>query len=350
MLATWTSGQVSDLNQQRFDYSRQAVEFQQLVSKMTNHGLPQTYTSIPPSLNPRVVPGKNPASVFSTSEATSTAQCHRIREYSWASLPSNQVEGDTLTVVENIDIGHRHFSLLHWLYPAQFLPFTNQPNQQQSKTTLSKEDLYSAAKTSLSLKRQHNGGHTSWSAMWEANLWARLGHGEEAFASIKHLVSRYLTSNFLSLHPPLDPHGSKDCVTCYTDEFNHQMEQRKQQMLSQVDHNRQRRLDETDQAMEDPIFHPPPLQLPPLPQFGSMTGADSSPVQTGPSVANGVKPHLRGQPPGVDQDMRHLQQLPPHALTIEVPDVTRRRGFVTDRGEKVRSLPRKLVLLFLMRY
>eukprot|EP01033_Poteriospumella_lacustris_P003160 gene3160-2325_t len=78
LLATWTSGQVSDLNQQRFDYSRQAVDFQQLVSKMTNHGLPQTYTSIPPSLNPRVVPGKNPASVLFTSEATSTVQCHRI--------------------------------------------------------------------------------------------------------------------------------------------------------------------------------------------------------------------------------------------------------------------------------
>lgn len=326
---------MSELNKQHFDYSRQAIAFQQLVSKMTNRGLPQTYTTTAPPLNPREAPGKNPTSGLSTSKATSTAQCHRIREYTWASLPSSQTEGETVTVVENIDVGHRHFSLLHWLYPAQFLPFTNQPNNLQSKTAVSKEDLYSAAKTSLMLKRQHNGGHTSWSAMWEANLWARLGHGEEAFASIKHLVSRYLTSNFLSLHPPLDPHGSKDCVTCFTDEFNHQLGQRKQQLLSQVDHNRQRRLDETDQAMEDPIFHPPPLELPPLPPFGLMAG-DAPPVQTGPSVANGVKSHLRGQSPGVGADMRHLQQLSPHTATVEVPDVTRRRGFVTDRGEKVR--------------
>ena len=37
------------------------------------------------------------------------------------------------------------------------------------------EKLYAAARRTLEWKRNSDGGHTSWSAAWEACLWARLG-------------------------------------------------------------------------------------------------------------------------------------------------------------------------------
>lgn len=144
-----------------------AIQFQKLIQQMPNHGMPK----IDPNTK-------------------------RIVEYPFS---PRQVHID-----EDLDRGHRHFSLLHWLYPGQFLP-------------RHQFELYKAAQESLLTKRRHAGGHTGWSAVWEATLWARLREGDEAFTSISHVVSKYITTNLLGLHPPLDKQPLEECETCFAE-------------------------------------------------------------------------------------------------------------------------------------
>jgi hypothetical protein len=83
--------------------------------------------------------------------------------------------------------------------------------------------LYRAAKATLTHKRRHNGGHTSWSAAWEACLWARLGDREGAYNALLRLAEKYTAPRLLSLHPPTMPSsggGSVGCRTCYTEKTN----------------------------------------------------------------------------------------------------------------------------------
>ena len=54
-------------------------------------------------------------------------------------------------------------------------------------------------------KKKNNGGHTSWSAAWEACLWARLGDSEEMWRAMQKITRSYVTPRLLSLHPPLMP-------------------------------------------------------------------------------------------------------------------------------------------------
>jgi hypothetical protein len=151
-----------------------------------------------------------------------TTSSRWIREYSYC------FDQEQCNLDENLDLGHRHFSLLHWVYPGHFLPYaltSNPPSSSQSSCVThtpelifqKKQMIMEAAKGSLLRKRYNNGGHTSWSAAWEATLWARVYDGEEAYKSLSHFMSRYVANNLLSLHPILDTIGSDQCHTCFTD-------------------------------------------------------------------------------------------------------------------------------------
>jgi len=113
-------------------------------------------------------------------------------------------------ILENIDAGHRHFSALHWLYPGSSMPDST------GRGCLS-EELHAAARKTLQLKRAAHGGHTGWSAAWEASLAARLRNGTGVWEALQRLQTRYLTPRLLGLHPRLQPHPQQHCVTCFTE-------------------------------------------------------------------------------------------------------------------------------------
>lgn len=114
---------------------------------------------------------------------------------------------DRLIIDEEFDRGHRHYSGMHWLYPNIFHTFN----------TSVQRSLYTAAKNTLNLKRNDGGGHTSWSAGWEALLYARLGDGDSSFDSIQRILMKYSAPNMLSLHPALMTKAieNTDCKTCF---------------------------------------------------------------------------------------------------------------------------------------
>eukprot|EP00978_Attheya_sp_CCMP212_P007468 scaffold17308_cov51-Attheya_sp.AAC.1 len=106
--------------------------------------------------------------------------------------------GGRLEVMEGPDPGHRHFSCMHWLYPNTFV------QTRTSNAGLSGNDvLMTAARATLDWKRDSGGGHTGWSAAWEASLRARIRDGQGTWTALSRLVRRYTASNGLALHPPL---------------------------------------------------------------------------------------------------------------------------------------------------
>jgi alpha-L-fucosidase 2 len=107
----------------------------------------------------------------------------------------SQGQSGVMTVTEELDAGHRHFSSMHWLYPSSTLPLSGHGGQ----------ILLEAAKTTLDRKVAAGGGHTAWSAGWEIALRARLRDVTGASAALTRLLRRYTTPNGLALHPPLDP-------------------------------------------------------------------------------------------------------------------------------------------------
>lgn len=114
-------------------------------------------------------------------------------------------KSDSFTVDESSDFGHRHWSGMHWLFPASFVPPVSAGGE-----------LFKAAEATLSAKTAAGSGHTSWSASWQASLWARLGRGNDAWAALEHILDRYTTPRLMSLHPKLKPSGS-GCSTCYAE-------------------------------------------------------------------------------------------------------------------------------------
>jgi hypothetical protein len=121
------------------------------------------------------------------------------------------------TLSETLDIGHRHFSALHWVYPNNFLPSDDAGEVAR---------LYKSAHNTLWAKRYSGGGHTGWSAVWEAALWARLRSPEEAFGAAVKFVRTFVASNLLALHPPLDPTGVVECSTCFGESGGMRMQRR----------------------------------------------------------------------------------------------------------------------------
>jgi len=123
----------------------------------------------------------------------------------------------------DFDVGHRHFSGLHWLYPGTFLPTQRPvtrdsvPGSRRAGPVTYDESLYQAARRTMREKEKDGGGHTSWSAAWQACLWARLREGDAAWSSLSRILKRYTVGNFLSIHPRLEKSGAEECSTCFRD-------------------------------------------------------------------------------------------------------------------------------------
>ncbi len=134
-----------------------------------------------------------------------------VKDKTISEYPHNY--GPNTTINEQLDTGHRHFSPMHWLYPGLFQPL----GADDMDATI--DNIYKGGASFMQQKTLHHGGHTSWSATWEACLYARLRSIKGSQTAITRLITRYLSSNLLSLHPPLKPIGIQngDCYTCFTD-------------------------------------------------------------------------------------------------------------------------------------
>ncbi|WP_410812741.1 glycosyl hydrolase family 95 catalytic domain-containing protein [Micromonospora sp. 067-2] len=86
--------------------------------------------------------------------------------------------------------GPRHVSHLYALYPGNEIDPVDTPV------------LADAARRSLRARLDSDGGSTGWSRAWAICLWARLGDGTAAAASIRELLCRYTAANLFDLHPP----------------------------------------------------------------------------------------------------------------------------------------------------
>ncbi|WP_433062955.1 glycoside hydrolase family 95 protein [Dactylosporangium sp. CS-033363] len=86
--------------------------------------------------------------------------------------------------------GHRHVSHLYGLYPGDQIDATDDP------------ELADAARAALRGRLEAGGGSTGWSRAWAICLWARLGDGAAAEASLRELLASYTAPNLFDLHPP----------------------------------------------------------------------------------------------------------------------------------------------------
>jgi hypothetical protein len=152
---------------------------------------------------------------------------------------SGSGSGRRMKVSETLDIGHRHFSGFHWLYPNTFaLALDMGPPGDRWGKGDKQARLLKAAHNTLQSKVANAGGHTGWSVIWESCLWARLGDSQRAMRSLDRFVSRFLAPNLLSLHPPLAPTGNVPCGTCFTESSQEsalrvpQKEQRRQSLVA----------------------------------------------------------------------------------------------------------------------
>jgi alpha-L-fucosidase 2 len=91
---------------------------------------------------------------------------------------------------EEAEPGHRHISHLYGLFPGEQICKDTTP------------ELFEAARTSLEIRLNHDGGHTGWSRAWTACCMARLGEGNKALSHIQHLIADFSTDTLLDLHPP----------------------------------------------------------------------------------------------------------------------------------------------------
>lgn len=112
-----------------------------------------------------------------------------------------------------LDLGHRHWSSLHWLYPGTMLPF----QLSAINDIKDKRFLYKAAHNTLLMKLRAGGGHTGWSAVWGAALFARLMDAEGAYRLLGRAIQLYTAPNLMGLHPSLAPRPINECETCFYD-------------------------------------------------------------------------------------------------------------------------------------
>ncbi len=92
---------------------------------------------------------------------------------------------------EEFEPGHRHFSALYGLFPGQVINEYETP------------DLMKACEKLIQNRISYGGGHTGWSCAWLINLYARLGHGDDALHYLNHLFQTMTADNLFDLHPPL---------------------------------------------------------------------------------------------------------------------------------------------------
>ena len=85
-------------------------------------------------------------------KSSQTATTNDFGDFIHSNLNSNDIDktidttSTTIELNEKIDLGHRHFSSLHWLYPGTFIP--------------SSKNIFNAAKETLTMKSYSGGGHT----------------------------------------------------------------------------------------------------------------------------------------------------------------------------------------------
>lgn len=157
-------------------YDFAGKRFADLVSKLPNKGLP----------------------------LVDDATC-AISEYpeNQASKPVKNMTGTSA----GFDPGHRHFSPMLWLYPGVM----TQPGQSRGA-----EQARDAGEEFMRIKTSGNGGHTSWSTVWSACIWARLQQAEPALDSLLRMLKKFSARNLLSLHPDLSPAADlPTCGTCF---------------------------------------------------------------------------------------------------------------------------------------
>ena len=85
--------------------------------------------------------------------------------------------------------GQRHMSHLYPLYPGS--EFTPRRTPREA----------AASRVALERRLAHGGGSTGWSRAWAVALWARLGDGEAAFASLANLLQEHTSANLFDTLP-----------------------------------------------------------------------------------------------------------------------------------------------------
>eukprot|EP01038_Epipyxis_sp_PR26KG_P011082 gene11082-14877_t len=201
------------------------VSFNELISRLPNNALPSIDENGKIMEYPQAIPSSMLKSLHSENNHDNN---------------KSDLTDDSLYIInQNLDIGHRHYSLMHWLYPNIFLPFSNNNynnnndnnNNNNKNIKNNNNNLKNAALKTMNDKKANHGGHTSWSAVWEGCLFARLGDSEAVLSSISRIFQRFSASNMLSLHPNLvRGENMDDCYTCYVeDPFSVDKIERKQE-------------------------------------------------------------------------------------------------------------------------
>ena len=103
------------------------------------------------------------------------------------------------------ELGHRHLSHLYAAYPGNQITLRGSPA------------LAAAVRKSLECRIKNGGdakgnnaantSNTGWTLAWIANLWARLGNGQEAYVSVLNLLRNAAYPNLMDTHPSKDGIG-----------------------------------------------------------------------------------------------------------------------------------------------
>ncbi len=128
---------------------------------------------------------------------------------------TSAVENGIRSSVTAFDVGHRHWSMLHWFYPGTFHPFTFMNNFKSSRQ---RSILYEAAHNTMVEKSSNGGGHTGWSAVWALALFARIRDKKSIWIFLKRVLQQYTALNLLGLHPALVDSNIDGCSTCFHDQ------------------------------------------------------------------------------------------------------------------------------------